>query len=488
MGIHISQIVGSEGGTIHFAWMGTCAEARGTGHGSNKWYAGVVVQRPSGLFDGLCAGGPLGRVSLYPQKVGAKTLEEARAAVEAQIKKKKREYADDPAYLEGYGGEITCLERKEKTAGDDLPVYWAMLAPNKTPDEMLPVLLADIADDATEGYVLEEKYNGHRKLAHIVPGRIRFVGRSGSVADPTRPLEDNTGLEHLSFNVPAMVGSVLDGELIAVGRLDGHAGVVNARASNPDSLVMVLYDLPAFQGRDLTADGERLPYIERRRLLDQVVEEMKRCWLLEGRPEATFPYRVAPMVRRNKREFHERIKAAGGEGTMAKNLQGLYHQGEAGRRKTCAMQWKLKHSLDGNSLKKLEEDVLIIGYTPGRGKYAGMAGAVKFGQFVPEKLAAKLGLKLVSGYFPALVNADAPKADVPHRNLVLVELGRVSGMTDKMRRLFTEQGDALLGRVMTISGSWRLPSGAIENPVFEALRPEGDKAPWECVWLGEDMA
>lgn len=251
MGIHISQIVGSEGGTIHFAWMGTCAKARGTGHGSNKWYAGVVVQRPSGLFDGLCAGGPLGRVSLYPQKVGAKTLEEARAAVEAQIKKKKREYADNPAYLEGYAGEITCLERKEKTAGD---------------------------------------------------------------------------------------------ELIAVGRLDGHAGVVNARASNPDSLVMVLYDLPAFQGRDLTADGERLPYIERRRLLDQVVEEMKCCWLLESRPEETFPYRVAPMVRRNKREFHERIKAAGGEGTMAKNLQGLYHQGEAGRRKTCAMEWKLKQA------------------------------------------------------------------------------------------------------------------------------------------------
>jgi ATP-dependent DNA ligase len=477
MTVHITQLVGPDGGTVRYAWMGTCSEARGTGHGSNKWYAGLVVERTNGTFDGICAGGAIGSaVKIYPQIQGADSLETARSVVETQVKSKKRQYADDPTYLAGYADQVT-LERKEKASADDLPIYWAMLAPSSTPDVLLSSLLGDVADDATEGFVLEEKFNGHRKLVHVVSGGMRFVGRSPGVADPTRPLESNEGLGHLSFQVTGFEGTVLDGELIAEGRLDGHAGVANAKASNPDALAIVLYDLVAFQGRDLTADGQALPYWERRGLLRHVVNEMSKAWRFDGRDADDFPYRIAPMIRQNKRQFHAQVRAMGGEGTMAKNLQGLYHQGEAGRRTKIAMMWKLKHNLYGDSLKKMQEDVVIVGYSAGRGKYSGQIGAVKFGQWVSTKDVERLSLKPQSnnrsldGYFK-------------NRDRYLVELGQVSGMSDPLRREFTANGDAYIGRVMTISGSWRLPSGAIENPVFEVLRPLGDKVSTECIWEG----
>lgn len=515
MPVRLSELVGAAGGTVVWHWMGTCSTSRGTGRGHEKWYAGVVIRRPSGAFDGVGAYGPInGRMTLLSLAAGT-SEDAANVAVRTKLANKRRTYQDDPSFLIDDLG--TGLARAAAAAPRSvaprvpaatapapaappapvapsptaplppLPIIWPMLAPSSTPERLLDDLLADVADDATTGYVLEENLNGVRKLSFLGEEGIRFTGRSPGKADPTRPLEDHA-LSHLSFAIPHLAGTVVDGELIALGRLDGHSGVANARASNPDSLVIVLYDIPLYNDTDLTASGEKFPFWRRRQLLERVYRQMEQTWMDLGRGAENFPFRLIRQVRQDKRAFHAEIKARGGpagEGTMAKDLMGLYHQGEEGR--TGRAMYKLKHVLDGNALKKYEADTVIVGFTKGRHGIAGQVGAIKFGQYVPLTVIERLGLEkdrvLEANGDPRLtvvgVNGVA-------RFAALVELGQVSGMSSALRREMTEAPEAFLGRVMTVTGSWRLPSGAIENPVFGALRDPGDKAPVECIWYGPE--
>jgi ATP-dependent DNA ligase len=132
------------------------------------------------------------------------------------------------------------------------------------------------------------------------------------------------------------------------------------------------------------------------------------------------------------------------EGAVLKNKDGTY-----GGRKAWL---KYKVSLDA--------DVVVMGYTPGTGKYEDLIGAVVFGQYKPYN-------------------------EFGDRRLT--ERGQCSGMTDEQRADFAKHGDKYLGKVMVIGHmGFASPSNdaGFRHPQFKHFRD--DKAPAQCLWDNQD--
>lgn len=127
-------------------------------------------------------------------------------------------------------------------------------------------------------------------------------------------------------------------------------------------------------------------------------------------------------------------QSAGGEGAIIKDIEGLYVSG-----KRPVRNWmKVKATI--------EADVIITGYTEGRGKYKGQIGAVKYGQI---------------------------------KDGVLKTRGQCSGMTDAERLEFSNNQLANMGRVMVIRHMGVQRDG-FRHPQFRYLR--SDKPAEECTW------
>lgn len=137
------------------------------------------------------------------------------------------------------------------------------------------------------------------------------------------------------------------------------------------------------------------------------------------------------------RNLYERSVDLGAEGIMLKNPDAQYYPGA----RKANTWYKLK--------KFNTADVVIMGSTPGQGKYSGQIGALTFGAYRGDKL---------------------------------ILLGRCSGMTDEMREQFTERfvTEELTGYTMEIRyfGKVGRDGTGLRHPQFVRLRP--DKNPREC--------
>lgn len=136
---------------------------------------------------------------------------------------------------------------------------------------------------------------------------------------------------------------------------------------------------------------------------------------------------------------HEENIAKWQEGSILKYRGAVYE----GKRTKYWLKWK--HAPD--------EDVVIMGFKAGEGKYTGLIGAIQFGQ---QKQGPDDGC------------------------WQLTERGFCSGMTDSERHWITGHQDELFGKVMTIKTFGVLAQGGFRHPQF--LRFRGDKDPMECDW------
>jgi len=141
----------------------------------------------------------------------------------------------------------------------------------------------------------------------------------------------------------------LDGELwIARGRFDEVSGIVRARHRDDErwrQVRFMVFDLPGHAG----GFGERLP--ELRRLLDGAAI----AWL-----QPVPQFRVTDAAALQARL--QAVVAAGGEGLMLHHRDARYRAGRSDGLR------KLKPHADA--------EARVVAHLPGRGKYAGMTGAL----------------------------------------------------------------------------------------------------------------
>ncbi|MEV7857000.1 non-homologous end-joining DNA ligase [Streptomyces sp. NPDC088183] len=210
---------------------------------------------------------------------------------------------------------------------------------------------------AVEGrWAFEVKQDGLRAMVYL-PGDGSTVLRSRSGADISAVYPELAELGSL-LGRPA----VLDGEIVALDdegrsdfeRLQSRMGLASAaKAARMTQVVpayLVLFDAVYLDGHRLTG----LPYTERRALLEGLG--------LDGEYWST----PAAVVGHGAQAL-EMTRAAGLEGVVAKRLASVYEPGVRSR------SWvKIRHVRT--------VDVIVGGWVPGRGRLAGLPGALLVGE------------------------------------------------------------------------------------------------------------
>ena len=232
-----------------------------------------------------------------------------------------------------------------------------------------------VADGATgpahePRWAYELKWDGHRTVAHVDDGSVRFQSSAGH--DVTDRWSDVAGLE-TGVNARS---AILDGEMVVIGD-DGRPSfdLVQRRAGDRSQpAVFQIFDVVSIDGTDTTSLG----YLDRRRLLDGLVETGER-WLVPA-------HRLGGGAELLAATAEQRL-----EGIMAKRVDSTYRPG------TRSKDWlKIKN--------RTRVELTVGGFTSGSGRRSASFGAL-------------------------LVGIDPARADHPLVRRVLDECGEpVSGL------------------------------------------------------------
>jgi len=278
-------------------------------------------------------------------------------------------------------------------------------------------------------YWHEPKLDGIRLQVHL---------EFGTVMSFTRASNDWTGkIAHIEAHLEQLDGldlTVLDCEAVYLdpdtGRpdfqwtssvmLSSPENAVRKQFDSGHALSLVVFDIQVLNGTDV----RHLDIEDRRELAASITEQHPNEYLrLMWHAEAS-------------EEQHLQYLDETGEGSVLKLKGAAYGKGWH--------KWKAV----------ADADVVVMGSTPGLGKYEGKIGAIVFGQY-------KM-LPHVNGAKPT-----------PH----LARRGQCSGMSDEVRFAYS---DAWIGRVMTIEHYGVHPTEGFRTPQFKAFRE--DKPAEACVW------
>jgi len=227
---------------------------------------------------------------------------------------------------------------------------------------MLATLGALPGKDEDADWAYEMKWDGVRAVVYVEGGRVRTMTRNDRDVTGTYP-----ELRRLGANMGA-TQAVLDGEIVAFddrgrpsfGRLQQRMHVTNdtqvRRLVEAVPVVYVIFDLLHLDGRP-TLD---LPYAQRREILDGLG--------LSGSSWQTSPY-----FRGGGETVVQASQEQQLEGVMAKLLSSAYLPGKRTDR------WrKVKNHL--------AQEVLIVGWKPGKGRREGRIGALLLAVPAPKGL------------------------------------------------------------------------------------------------------
>jgi len=232
--------------------------------------------------------------------------------------------------------------------------------------------LSDL-DDGTWSF--EVKWDGVRAIGFIEDGRLRLQSSNG--LDITKRYPE---LQALAADLEGH-DVILDGEIVAFnaeGRPD--FGLLQQRMHvndpklianwvNAQPIAWSLFDLLHLDGHDLYADPKRrpkdtsacLPYEDRRRLLEQLIE-----------PGPAWPVPKATVGRAaDGKVLLEAIEARGMEGLIAKRAGSPY---EAGTRSKSWRKLKVRR----------RQELVVGGWTYGRNSRSGTIGALLIGYYRPD--------------------------------------------------------------------------------------------------------
>ncbi|MFE7354232.1 ATP-dependent DNA ligase [Streptomyces sp. NPDC057543] len=228
-----------------------------------------------------------------------------------------------------------------------LPRIAPMLA---TPGSLPPEAVED-------RWAFEVKYDGQRAMVYL-PGDGTVSLRARSGADITAAYPELTGLGS-ALDSPA----ILDGEIVALDsegrsdfeRLQSRMGLAGSPTKAARMAQVVPAHLILFDAVHLNHSLVRLPYTQRRALLEDLD--------LDGAHWST----PAAVVGHGAQAL-EMTRTAGLEGVLAKRLTSVYEPGVRSRA------WiKIRHVRTA--------DVIVGGWVPGRGRLAGLPGALLVGEW-----------------------------------------------------------------------------------------------------------
>lgn len=266
----------------------------------------------------------------------------------------------------------------------------------------------------------EEKFDGARYLAHVHKDITYFTGRRISVV--TEMFVDKTyNVPHIStaMTKPDLVGTIFDGEITYPGEMVNSVTKIMgctsenaiARQEAAGWVDYVMFDILFYRGQDIRTRSQE----SRRTILFDMYKKH---------------FRNHPNIHLSKLvhstaiiDLYQEIMAKNGEGIVIKDMDSPYGKG-----------WtKVK--------KVLEDSVIIVGFTSGKGKYTNQIGAIRFGQYVDKEL---------------------------------IEYGQCSGMDDATRDKLTKNQDEMIGRVLDIKFQERFESGKFREPRFLRFRDDID--------------
>ncbi len=282
-------------------------------------------------------------------------------------------------------------------------------------------------DVNTDVWVMEPKYDGWRILAH--------VDEQGDVKLYTRTATDKTGFLpgiELALTDTFPANTWVDGEVCLLnddgtqnwGGVQSVLGSNKAKAAaNSGKATFVIFDCLAYGGMDIRS----LPMEKRREVIETHLSDP---W-----EDDDHIYLMASVQEEPSQALYDEYLARGYEGGMLKRKDARYASGSRGHG------WiKLK----ANDLA----DVVVMGYKPGQDSFAGMVGAIEFGQY--------------------------------DLNGNLTYRGRCSGMDMATRKDITAKQQDYMGRVFSAAYMGIMPSGSLRHPQFKTWRD--DKPAADCAW------
>ena len=304
---------------------------------------------------------------------------------------------------------------------DDMPVVWLMNAKGvnkKDNDKQFEELMKN------DNYIVQEKLDGMRGGNFITETGLRIFSRNPGVDDALHPLEKTDSVPHLARLIfKGLAGTIFDSEIIVAGKDSAEiAGSINSTVNiiEDEKAKLYIFDLLYLKSKKLTNLTLRERLSELKKIEKQLITKFT----------VIVPYAIGE---KSKRALYEEIMARGGEGIMFKNLDAVYDEG--GRSTNNWYKFK----------KSIRVDCVITGFSKGTGKYNTQIGAVRFGQYINNKL---------------------------------IEIGQTSGMTDAVRLDMTKNPDKYIGHAVVIKGMERLKSKAIRHPQFDKMND--DKRPEDC--------
>ena len=195
-----------------------------------------------------------------------------------------------------------------------------------------------------DDWAFEVKWDGHRTLAHIENGEVRFQTTSGH--DATQRWPDVSGL------APAIgTDAILDGEMVVLDA-DGRPSFdLVQKRTDPAQHPAVFQIFDVLQISDNDATG--LAYRDRRALLEQLVEP-------------SVHWQVPAFTVGGGSELLAATAEQGLEGVIAKRLNSIYRPG------TRSKDWlKLKH--------RRRVELVVGGFTTGSGNRSESFGSLLVG-------------------------------------------------------------------------------------------------------------
>ncbi len=284
------------------------------------------------------------------------------------IIKKKDEAAETPWDIENLAYSVKTGRTQEEIAGD-LPAHKKTAAPDKrAPKKKVPAVSpvklqgaveapmpgffapmgANLTDRLPNGkeWIFEVKWDGVRGLCHIDAGKLTIYTRNDNHCEKQYP-----ELQVLPHYIDAET-AILDGEIVVLDdRGISHFEMIQPRIHLKDAnavaklaqknpVHLYVFDLLYLNGFDM----RRVPLIERRKLLQQVVKPFS---LL----------RISEYFENSGEELLDAARQSGLEGLIAKCATSVYES----RRSPNWLKLKLT----------FEQEFVIAGYTPGERDYFG---------------------------------------------------------------------------------------------------------------------